>query len=324
VRTDERLMGKGIRPLAIAIMGPTASGKTAFAVEWAQRLGTEIISVDSALVYRGLNIGAAKPDAGTLRIAPHRMIDIRDPHEVFSAADFAAEALPHMQELSAAGKVPLLVGGTGLYFRALMQGLSAMPAADAVLRAQLQARLAEEGLARLHGQLKAVDPVSAARIHPNDPQRTLRALEVYLVSGRTLTDWQAQSGPVAFPFQVLELTLAPEDRSGLHERIALRFDRMLEQGFLDEMRGLLDNPLLHPDLPSMRAVGYRQAWAHLRGETSAPEFRMQAIAATRQLAKRQLTWFRGMPSSRWFDPQNQKDALNCCVSRFIGRNPFEE
>ena len=320
----ERLMGKGIRPLAIAIMGPTASGKTAFAVEWAQRLGTEIISVDSALVYRGLNIGAAKPDAGTLRLAPHLMIDIRDPHEVFSAADFAAEALPHMQELSAAGKVPLLVGGTGLYFRALMQGLSAMPAADAVLRAQLQARLAEEGLVRLHGQLKAVDPVSAARIHPNDPQRILRALEVYLVSGRTLTDWQAQSRPVAFPFQVLELTLAPEDRGDLHERIALRFDQMLEQGFLDEMRGLLENPLLHPDLPSMRAVGYRQAWAHLRGETSASEFRMQAIAATRQLAKRQLTWFRGMPSSRWFDPKNQKDALNCCMSKFIGRNPFEE
>lgn len=324
MHADERLMPKGIKPLAIAIMGPTASGKTAFAVEWAQRLGTEIISVDSALVYRGLNIGAAKPDAGTLRIAPHRMIDIRDPHEVFSAADFAAEALPHMQELSAAGKVPLLVGGTGLYFRALMQGLSAMPAADAVLRAQLQARMAEEGLVRLHGQLKAVDPVSAARIHPNDPQRILRALEVYLVSGRTLTDWQAQSRPVAFPFQVLELTLAPEDRGDLHERIALRFDQMLEQGFLDEMRGLLENPLLHPDLPSMRAVGYRQAWAHLRGETSASEFRMQAIAATRQLAKRQLTWFRGMPSSRWFDPKNQKDALNCCMSKFIGRNPFEE
>jgi len=312
------------RPLAIAVMGPTASGKTAFAAEWAQRLGTEIISVDSALVYRGLNIGAAKPDAETLRLAPHRMIDIRDPHDVFSAADFAAEALPHMHELSAAGKVPLLVGGTGLYFRALMQGLSAMPAADAGLRAQLQARMAEEGMARLHEELKAVDPVSAARIHPNDPQRILRALEVYLVSGRTLTDWRAQSGPVEFPFQVLEVTLAPQDRGVLHERIALRFDLMLEQGFLDEMRGLLENPLLHPDLPSMRAVGYRQAWAHLRGETSALEFRKQAIAATRQLAKRQLTWFRGIPSSRWFDPKNQKDALNCCVRQFIGRTPFEE
>ncbi|HWR95602.1 MAG TPA: tRNA (adenosine(37)-N6)-dimethylallyltransferase MiaA [Arenimonas sp.] len=308
------------RPLAIAVMGPTASGKTAFAVEWAQRLGTEIISVDSALVYRGLNIGAAKPDAATLALAPHRMIDIRDPHDVFSAADFAAEALPHMRELSAAGKVPLLVGGTGLYFRALMQGLSAMPAADAGLRAQLQARMAEQGIARLHEELKAVDPVSAARIHPNDPQRILRALEVYLVSGRTLTDWQAQSRPAAFPFQVLEVTLAPEDRGVLHERIALRFDQMLEQGFLDEMRGLLANPRLHPDLPAMRAVGYRQAWAHLRGETSAAEFREQAIAATRQLAKRQLTWFRGMPSSRWFDPQNQKDALNYLLSQFISRH----
>jgi tRNA dimethylallyltransferase len=317
-------MNSDNRPLAIAIMGPTASGKTAFAVEWARRLGTEIISVDSALVYRGLNIGAAKPDSETLRLAPHRMIDIREPHEIFSAADFAAEALPHMQELSAAGKVPLLVGGTGLYFRALMQGLSAMPAADAGLRMQLQARMAEEGMVRLHEQLKAVDPVSAARIHPNDPQRILRALEVYLLSGRTLTDWQAQSRLIEFPFQVLELTLAPEDRGVLHERIALRFEMMLEQGFLAEMRGLLDNPLLHPDLPSMRAVGYRQAWAHLRGETSTLEFREQAIAATRQLAKRQLTWFRGMPSSRWFDPHNQKDALNYCLSQFIGRKPFEQ
>lgn len=312
------------RPVAIAIMGPTASGKTAFAVEWAQRLGTEIISVDSALVYRGLNIGAAKPDAKTLALAPHRMIDIRDPHEVFSAADFAAEALPHMQELSDAGKVPLLVGGTGLYFKALMQGLSAMPAADAAMRAQLQARMAEEGMARLHEELKAVDPVSAARIHPHDPQRILRALEVYLVSGRTLTDWQAQSRPLAFPFQVLEVTLAPENRAVLHERIALRFDQMLEMGFLDEVRGLIADSRLHPDLPAMRAVGYRQAWAHLRGESSAPEFRDQAIAATRQLAKRQLTWFRGLPSSRWFDPQNQKDALNYCVSQFIGRNQFEQ
>ena len=308
------------RPLAVAVMGPTASGKTAFAVEWAQRLGTEIISVDSALVYRGLNIGAAKPDAAMLALAPHRMIDIRDPHDVFSAADFAAEALPHMQELSVAGKVPLLVGGTGLYFRALMQGLSAMPAADAGLRAQLQTRMAELGIALLHEELKAVDPVSAARIHPNDPQRILRALEVYLVSGRTLTDWQAQSRPAEFPFQVLEVTLAPEDRGVLHERIALRFDQMLELGFLDEMRGLLVNPRLHPDLPAMRAVGYRQAWAHLRGETSAAEFREQAIAATRQLAKRQLTWFRGMRSSRWFDPQNQKDALNYLMSQFISRH----
>jgi tRNA dimethylallyltransferase len=311
------------RPLAIAIMGPTASGKTAFGVEWAQRLNTEIISVDSALVYRGLNIGAAKPDPETLAKAPHRMIDIRSPHEVFSAADFAAEALPHMQELSRAGKIPLLVGGTGLYFRALMQGLSAMPAADPEVRLQLQARLAAEGMAALHRQLQAVDPTSAARIHPHDPQRILRALEVYLVSGRTLTQWQAQTRPLVFPFQVLELTLAPEDRSELHERIALRFDQMLEQGLLDEVRGLLGDTRLHPDLPAMRAVGYRQAWEHLRGETNAVEFRERAIAATRQLAKRQLTWFRGLPSSRWFDPQRQKDALNYCVSRFIDRRHFE-
>lgn len=317
-------MNSDNRSLAIAIMGPTASGKTAFAVEWAQKLRTEIISVDSALVYRGLNIGAAKPDSETLRLAPHRMIDIREPHEVFSAADFAREALPQMQELARQGKVPLLVGGTGLYFKALMQGLSVMPAADAKVRAQLQARALSEGYSVLHKQLQSVDPVSAARIHPNDPQRILRALEVYLVSGKSLSDWQAASNQNEFPFRVLELVLSPQDRGVLHERIILRFDQMLEQGFLEEMRGLSENPLLHPDLPSMRAVGYRQAWAHLRGETTFSEFREQAIIATRQLAKRQLTWFRGQSNARWFDPQIQKDALDYQLRNFVSRLENQE
>lgn len=307
------------RPLAIAIMGPTASGKTALAVEWAQKLQTEIISVDSALVYRGLNIGAAKPDAETLALAPHRMIDIREPHEIFSAADFACEALPHMHELSQQGKVPLLVGGTGLYFKALLHGLSVMPASNPQLRTELQQRTLVEGWQALHQQLQAVDPVSATRIHPNDPQRILRALEVYLMSGKSLTDWQAQSPLKPFPFRVLEIVLAPSDRSVLHERIELRFDQMLEQGFLEEMRELMTNPLLHTDLPSMRAVGYRQAWAHLRGESNFEQFREQSIIATRQLAKRQLTWFRGQSSSHWLDPQTQKDTLDYHLRNFINR-----
>jgi tRNA dimethylallyltransferase len=307
------------RPIAIAIMGPTASGKTAYAVELAQQLNTEIISVDSALVYRGLNIGAAKPDAETLRVAPHRMIDIREPHEIFSAADFAREALPHMQELTEQGKVPLLVGGTGLYFKALMHGLSVMPASDFKIRAQLQARADSEGFAALHAQLQSVDPTSATRIHPNDPQRILRALEVYLASGKSLSDWQADSTQPEFPFRVLELTLSPQDRGVLNARITLRFDQMLEQGFLDEMRALMKNPLLHPNLPAMRAVGYRQAWAHLSGEIDFIQFKELAIIATRQLAKRQLTWFRGQTTSHWFDPQSQKDALNYRLRSFISR-----
>jgi tRNA dimethylallyltransferase len=307
------------RPLAIAIMGPTASGKTACAVEWAQRLNTEIISVDSALVYKGLNIGSAKPDSETLKLAPHRMIDIRDPHEIFSAADFALEALPHMYALTEQGKIPLLVGGTGLYFQALMQGLSEMPAADAQVRAILKAQVEVEGWQYMHERLKIIDPVSAQRIHPNDPQRILRALEVYEISGKSLTDWQSQSQQKPFPFRVLELVLAPQSREVLHERIVLRFDQMLEQGFLDEMRELMSNPLLHVDLPAMRAVGYRQAWAYLREETTFEQFREQAIIATRQLAKRQLTWFRGQSSSHWFDPQLQKDALDYHLRKFVNR-----
>lgn len=308
------------RPPAIAIMGPTASGKTAYAVGLAQRLGTEIISVDSALVYRRLNIGAAKPDAATLAAAPHRMIDIREPHEVFSAADFAAEAMPHLLELSRAGKVPLLVGGTGLYFRALLQGLSGMPAADPAVRADLKAQAEAEGWQAMHARLAAIDPASATRIHPNDPQRILRALEIHRISGRTRSDWQSQPRAAEFPFRVLELVLSPPDRAVLHERIAQRFSQMLEQGFLEEVRSLMSDPRLHPDLPSMRAVGYRQAWMHLAGQTDAATFRNQAIAATRQLAKRQLTWFRGLVSSQWLDPNAGTDALDCVVREFIDRN----
>jgi tRNA dimethylallyltransferase len=305
------------RPLAIAIMGPTASGKTALAVAWAERLGTEIVSVDSALVYRGLNIGAAKPDAETLARAPHRMIDIRDPEQVFSAADFATEALPHLQALSQAGKIPLLVGGTGLYFRALTEGLSAMPAANAVVRAELKAEAEQLGWATMHARLQAVDAISAGKIHPNDPQRILRALEIHRLSGKSRSVWQAEAKRARFPFRVLNVVLAPRERALLHERISIRFDAMLEQGFLAEMQSLMANPALHPDLPSMRAVGYRQAWQYLSGACDFKAFREQAIAATRQLAKRQLTWFRAQPSSQWFDPQAETDAINYCLESFI-------
>jgi tRNA dimethylallyltransferase len=313
-----------LRPPAIAIMGPTASGKTAFAVELAQQLETEIISVDSALVYRRLNIGSAKPDSATLALAPHRMIDIRDPHEVFSAAEFAKEALPHMNALSATGRVPLLVGGTGLYFRALLEGLSEMPPADATVRAVLNAQAQEDGWSAMHAQLAAIDPGSASRIHPNDPQRIIRALEIHRISGRTRSDWQSQERTQAFPFRILHLVLAPKDRGELHRRIAQRFDAMLDQGFLDEVRELMTDPRLHGDLPSMRAVGYRQAWEHLAGQTDATAFRDKAIAATRQLAKRQLTWFRGQESSRWLDPNTESDALNYMVREFVSRKPKQQ
>ena len=290
------------RPPAIALMGPTASGKTALAVAWARELATEIVSVDSALVYRGLDIGAAKPDAATRALAPHHLVDVHDPHEVFSAADFAREALAAMQALAARGRVPLLAGGTGLYFAALLDGLAEMPPADPALRAAIVDEARERGWNALHAELARVDPAAGARIGGRDQQRIVRALEVWRITGRPISAWQAAAGRVAFPFRVLKLALAPADRGELHARIERRFDAMLAEGFLDEMRRLRADPRLHPDLPAMRAVGYRQAWRHLDGTTDAATFRAEAIAATRQLAKRQLTWLRGRPDVRWFDP----------------------
>ncbi|HEX5694058.1 MAG TPA: tRNA (adenosine(37)-N6)-dimethylallyltransferase MiaA [Arenimonas sp.] len=307
------------RPLAIALMGPTASGKTALAVEWAQRLGSEIVSVDSALVYRGLDIGAAKPDAATLAQAPHHLLDVRDPHEVFSAADFAREALPPMQALAARGRVPLLAGGTGLYFSALLDGLSELPPADAATRETLAAEARDRGWHALHAEMAANDPAAGVRIQPRDHQRITRALEVYRLTGRPISAWQGDSRRHLFPFRVLKLVLAPADRAVLHKRIALRFDQMLAAGFLDEMRRLRADPRLHPDLPSMRAVGYRQAWQHLEGLTDAPTFREQAIAATRQLAKRQLTWLRSRTEALWLDPQTEPDLADRCLAAFLAR-----
>jgi tRNA dimethylallyltransferase len=308
------------RPPAVALMGPTASGKTALAVRWAQQLGTEVISVDSALVYRGLDIGAAKPDAQTLALAPHRLVDVRDPHEVYSAADFARDALAAMHDLSAAGRVPLLVGGTGLYFSALFDGLAALPEADPALRATIAAEAQALGWAALHAQLAAADPAAGRRIQPGDAQRITRALEVLRLTGRPISEWQADVAVRApFPFRVLRLALAPVDRAVLHARIEQRFDAMLAEGFLDEMRRLRADPRLHPDLPAMRAVGYRQAWRHLDGETDAATFRAQAIAATRQLAKRQLTWLRGHPELRWFDPTQDAQGPDVALRLFLPR-----
>lgn len=307
------------RPLAIALMGPTASGKTALAVDWAQQLDTQVISVDSVLVYRGLDIGAAKPDAATLALAPHHLVDVRDPHEVFSAADFAREALPPMQALAARGRVPLLVGGTGLYFSALLNGLSDMPAADPALRAVIAAQAADCGWPALHAELAAVDPDAGLRIKPQDAQRITRALEVYRASGRPISQWQREGVRRTFPFRVLRLVLAPADRAVLHARIARRFDQMLADGFLDEMKRLRADPRLHPDLPSMRAVGYRQAWHFLDGDTDADTFRDQAIAATRQLAKRQGTWLRAQADARWLDPARDQAELAHTLRLFVTR-----
>lgn len=289
------------RPPAIFLMGPTASGKTALACALAERFPLRLVSVDSALVYRGMDIGTAKPDAATLRRHPHRLIDIREPAQPYSAAEFRADALAAMDDATRAGAVPLLVGGTGLYFRALERGLSALPEADAALRAGLAEEAARDGWAALHARLAAVDPAAAARIRPGDAQRIQRALEVVALTGRPLSE--QQRGPrERLPWRVLKLALVPRERGLLHARIERRFDEMLEQGFLDEVRKLRRDPALHAELPSMRAVGYRQAWRHLDGAIDAKAFRDTAVFATRQLAKRQTTWLRSEIDACRIDP----------------------
>lgn len=305
------------RPLAVALMGPTASGKTALAVQWAQRFGGEIVSVDSALVYRRMDIGSAKPDAATLALAPHHLLDLREPWQPYSAAEFAADARAAMDALIARGKLPILAGGTGLYFQALLEGLAPMPEADPELRARMVADAQVRGWPALHADLAQVDPLAAARIHATDPQRIVRALEVWRLSGRPISYWQAQARRERLPFRVLKLVIAPSQRALLHTRIAQRFDAMLAAGFLDEMRALRADPRCHPQLPAMRAVGYRQAWVHLDGVTDAAQFREQAIAATRQLAKRQLTWLRGELDARWLDPERDEVALNAAILRYL-------
>ncbi|MEZ2419553.1 tRNA (adenosine(37)-N6)-dimethylallyltransferase MiaA [Luteibacter sp. RCC_6_2] len=308
------------RPLAIFLMGPTASGKTALACALADRFPVDLVSVDSALVYRGLDIGSAKPDAATLARYPHALVDIRDPAQPYSAADFREDALAAMQRITGEGRVPLLVGGTGLYFRALQRGLSDLPEADPALRERLAAEAAAIGWAAMHARMAALDPVAGARIRPGDAQRIQRALEVMALSGRPLSELQQGGTAIRFPWRVLKLALLPGDRKPLHERIALRFDAMLADGFLDEVHRLRARGDLHPDLPAIRAVGYRQAWEYLDGQGDATDFRNRGIYATRQLAKRQITWLRGEFDARTFDPDRGDPLPEAAraVEQFVG------
>jgi len=277
-------------PPAILIMGPTASGKTAVAMALADRFPVELISVDSAQVFRDMDIGTAKPDRATLARYPHRLLDLISPEESYSAARFRADALAAMAEITAAGKVPVLVGGTMLYFRALLQGLADLPQADVALRAAIDADAAAEGWPAQHAKLAILDPVSAARLHPTDSQRLQRALEICRLSGRPMSELFAESEAQIPPYDFLSIGLLPSERSVLHERIARRFDEMLEAGLDDEVRSLRGKYALNPNLPSMRCVGYRQVWEAQDGVIPPKELRDRGIFATRQLAKRQITW----------------------------------
>ncbi|SCZ47082.1 MULTISPECIES: tRNA (adenosine(37)-N6)-dimethylallyltransferase MiaA [unclassified Pseudomonas] len=298
-------------PPAIFLMGPTAAGKTDLAIELTKVLPCELISVDSALVYRGMDIGTAKPSKELLAEFPHRLIDILDPAEAYSAADFRRDALQAMAEITSRGKIPLLVGGTMLYYKALVDGLADMPAADPEVRAQIEEEAARLGWQALHEQLAVIDPESAARIHPNDPQRLSRALEVYRVSGQSMTALRqrqsaqsteaAASGLQQLPYTVANLAIAPANRQVLHRRIEQRFTLMLEQGFIDEVVALRERSDLHAGLPSIRAVGYRQVWDYLDGKLTSAEMQERGIIATRQLAKRQFTWLRSWTDLHWLD-----------------------
>ncbi|HHE6469753.1 TPA: tRNA (adenosine(37)-N6)-dimethylallyltransferase MiaA [Providencia rettgeri] len=297
------------KPDAIFLMGPTASGKTALAIELRKHLPVEIISVDSALIYRGMDIGTAKPTAEELSQAPHRLIDILDPSLPYSAADFRRDALNAMAEITSQGKIPLLVGGTMLYFKALLEGLSPLPSADPTVRTKIEHIAKEQGWGEIHRRLTEVDPVAAARIHPNDPQRLSRALEVYLISGQTLTEMTQTAGE-ELPYNVFQFAIAPQDRKILHERIEQRFHLMIDAGFEEEVRKLHQRNDLHVDLPSIRCVGYRQMWSYLDGEISHDEMIYRGICATRQLAKRQITWLRGWENVHWLDSEQPQQALS--------------
>ena len=297
------------KPLAIFLMGPTASGKTDLAIQLRQQLPVEVISVDSALIYRGMDIGTAKPSKAELALAPHRLIDICDPAESYSAANFRTDALREMQEISAQGKIPLLVGGTMLYHKALLEGLSPLPSADEKVRSEIEAKAALIGWAGLHQELCKIDPISAQRINPNDSQRINRALEVFYLTGKTLTELTAQKGE-ALPYDILQFAIAPEQREVLHLRIEQRFHKMIELGFQQEVEKLYRRPDLNENLPSIRCVGYRQMWEYLRGDYDRDEMIFRGICATRQLAKRQITWLRGWTSPiQWLDSLQPAQAL---------------
>lgn len=297
----------------ITLMGPTAAGKTALAIELCQALNTEIISVDSALVYKGMDIGTAKPSAQEQAQAPHHLIDIIDPAQSYSVAEFRADAIKLIDDFHQRGKVPILVGGTMMYFKGLIEGLSPLPEADAEIRAVLEREAEQKGWPALHQQLKEIDPEAAAKISENDSQRINRALEVYRISGKTMTQLQ-QSKQDALPYQFHQFAIAPNDRKVLHERIEKRFKIMLDEGFKNEVLALYQRKDLHPDLPSIRCVGYRQMWEYLAGECDYNEMVFKGVAATRQLAKRQLTWLRGWQDVTWLDTDSQENLQRVLTS----------
>ena len=296
------------QPLALFLMGPTASGKTDLAIALRQQLPVEVISVDSALIYKGMDIGTAKPTPAELALAPHRLIDILDPKESYSAMNFREDALKEMAEISTSGRIPLLVGGTMLYYKALLEGLSPLPSADPIIRAEIEEKAAKIGWTGMHQELLAIDPVAGTRINPNDSQRINRALEVFYITGKTMTELTAKKGE-ALPYRLLQFAIAPQDRAILHERIALRFQKMMDLGFEEEVKRLFLREDLHIDLPSIRCVGYRQMWEYLQGDISLDEAIYKGICATRQLAKRQITWLRGWKDEiTWLDSLNPEQA----------------
>lgn len=289
------------KPLALFLMGPTASGKTDLAIALRQQLPVEVISVDSALIYRGMDIGTAKPSQAELERAPHRLIDILDPAESYSVMNFREDALREMAEITAQGRIPLLVGGTMLYYKSLLDGLSPLPSADPSIRAQIEAKAEQIGWSGLHQVLSQIDPISAERINPNDSQRINRALEVFYISGKTMTELTASQGE-GIPYDIIQFAIAPQDRAVLHQRIEQRFHKMIDLGFEQEVRKLYERGDLSVDLPSIRCVGYRQMWEYLAGQISLDEAIFKGICATRQLAKRQITWLRGWTSElEWLD-----------------------
>jgi len=306
-------------PKAVLLMGPTASGKTGLAVKLVQRFPLDIISVDSVMVYRGLDIGSAKPDAKTLETAPHRLIDIREPTQPYSAAQFRDDALREMADITRDRRVPLLTGGTMLYFRGLRRGLAILPDADPELRARIDARIESEGLAAVHAELARVDPDAAGRIHPNDPQRIQRALEVFELTGVPLSRLQEAGEQVGLDYDCLTLVVAPADREALRARIRQRFHQMLDAGLVDEVRHLKERGDLDSGLPAIRAVGYRQIWQYLEGETDETGMIEAAVTATAQLAKRQLTWLRAETDAVWFDTDDPgtQQRLSARVEEFL-------
>lgn len=289
-------------PFAIAIMGPTATGKTDLAIELVKHFPCEIISVDSALVYRGMDIGSAKPTAAELAVAPHHLIDIREPEQTYSAADFRTDCLALMEDITSRGKIPLLVGGTMLYYKALQEGLSPLPSADKAVREKLEADAQHLGWDAMHQRLMEVDPVAAERIHKNDPQRVQRALEIFEITGTPMSELWAQQASEKLKFNLIKIVLFPEDRAMLHQRIELRFKKMVENGFIEEVEDLKKYQHVSLDLPSMRAVGYRQVLEYLDGVYDHAEMINRGIYATRQLAKRQITWLRKEANANFYEP----------------------